>query len=162
MNAPNQSKSEEGLKIKSGNSAADASLNVLGDTMYIKVSSRESAGHATVIEVITPPGGGTPLHVHRREGEGFHILEGEFLFEVGGKRIEAGPGDFLWAPRNVPHAYLNSGTTPGRAMLTITPGGLEEFFKELSAVEGPPDMAKLLPICSKYEIAVLGPPLVAG
>jgi hypothetical protein len=83
------------------------------------------------------------------------------LFEVGGKRIEARPADFLWAPRNIPHAYLNAGKTPGRMMLTITPGGLEVFFAELAALQGPPDMAKIFPICSRYEIVILGPPLVA-
>lgn len=40
-----------------------------------------------------PPLLDTPLHVHAREDELFHILEGEHAFECGDDRFEVGPGD---------------------------------------------------------------------
>jgi uncharacterized cupin superfamily protein len=47
------------------------------------------------------------LHVHEREDETWFVLEGEYTFEVGGQTFRAGPGDYVFGPRNVPHSYAN-------------------------------------------------------
>ena len=54
---------------------------------------------------------------------------------MGTQVIKAGPGDFLFAPRNVPHTYKNVGTTPSRHLTIISPGGLESFFAERAALQ---------------------------
>ncbi|REJ86267.1 MAG: cupin domain-containing protein [Acidobacteria bacterium] len=56
-------------------------------------------------------GEGPRLHVHPYD-EIFHVLEGRAEFTVGERRFEAGPGDLVIGPANVPHAYVNLG--PGR------------------------------------------------
>ena len=85
-----------------------------------------------------------PLHVHRRDDEGFWILEGNVTFEVGGNVIEAHAGDYLFGPRNIPHRYVVG--SDGCHMLFITvPGGLEDLIRDTSepapsrTVPPPPD-----------------------
>jgi quercetin dioxygenase-like cupin family protein len=57
------------------------------------------AGHAlSQIEVDDPQATGPPLHVHHNEDETFYILEGELTF-----MIDVVAGDFLFAPRDIPH-----------------------------------------------------------
>ena len=48
---------------------------------------------------------GAPLHVHHEQNEWLHILAGEFVAEVGGKRMRLKPGDSLLMPMKVPHRW---------------------------------------------------------
>jgi quercetin dioxygenase-like cupin family protein len=149
----------EASVIRRGASKHGEPLNIYGDVLSIKLSGRETDGRYALIEDVTPPGGGTPLHVHHREDEGFYILEGNYLFEADGKRFEAQAGDYVLVPRDIPHRFRNIGTTTGTILLTLEPAGLENFFEELAVVPGPPDPAKVAPIFSKYGLELLGPPL---
>ena len=49
---------------------------------------------------------GPPLHVHGREDEAFYIIDGQISVECGAKRFTAGPGDFTFLPRGIPHTFL--------------------------------------------------------
>jgi mannose-6-phosphate isomerase-like protein (cupin superfamily) len=40
--------------------------------------------------------------VHRNEDEAFWVLDGSVTFEVGETKVEAGPSDYAFGPRNVP------------------------------------------------------------
>jgi hypothetical protein len=101
--------------------------------------------------VLEPEGEG-PLHVHYREDEGFWVLEGQLTFEVGEETIEAGPGSFVFGPKDVPHRFtVESG--PARLLFILSPAGFEEFVyatnvpaKEHAlppAPEGPPSEAEM-------------------
>lgn len=79
-----------------------------------------------------PPLLDTPLHVHEREDELFHILEGEHVFECGHDRFEVGPGDFLFLPRGVPHTHRRVVPGAGRFLVMTSPGGFDGFFKMLA------------------------------
>jgi hypothetical protein len=72
-----------------------------------------------------------PLHVHRRDDEGFWILEGDVTFEVGGKTIEAHAGDYLFGPRDIPHRYT-VGNDDCRMLFITVPGGLEDLIRDTS------------------------------
>ena len=145
--------------VKRGETRRGKPLDIFGDNIYIKMGSVETNGRYSLIEDVTPPGGGPPLHVHHREDEGFYILEGEYLFQTGEARHKVGPGDFVYIPRDIPHCFKNIGGTTGTMLLTLEPGGLEVFFAELSAVSGPPTPEKVAPIFVKYGLELLGPPL---
>ena len=69
----------------------------------IKASSETTDGRVAVIEWFGPRGAGTPLHVHRREDEWYYVTEGEVVFWVGGERISAVAGSFVYGPRDNPH-----------------------------------------------------------
>ena len=84
-----------------------------------KVKAPETRGAYSVLESVVQPSTGPEPHRHSREDEGFYILEGQYEFRVGTQVIKAGPGDFLFAPRNIPHTYKNVGTLEGEADFPI-------------------------------------------
>jgi quercetin dioxygenase-like cupin family protein len=107
----------------------------LGGLAVIKATAADTGGRLTLLDVTDPPNVEAPLHVHHREDEAFWILEGHVTFEVGGKTIEAGPGDFVFGPREVPHRY-KVGDTGSRMLFVLTPGGFEDLVRATSDPAG--------------------------
>ena len=132
-------------------------LHVLGETIHFKVTGETTSGAFTIAEEITPPGGGPPVHVHTREDEAFYILEGECTFTVADETMVARQGDFVFAPRNVPHTFKNTGAGPSRMLITITPAGFEEFFRRIDAAfgQGPPDPERLGQMAGEFGLSFL-------
>jgi mannose-6-phosphate isomerase-like protein (cupin superfamily) len=139
-------------------------IYVLGAEITVKISSHATNRAFAVFEGMTAPLQGPPLHVHHEQDEWWHILEGEFRFEVDGQEILARTGDTVFAPRGSRHTFQNMGITPGRMLGTVVPGGLDIFFEELEAAAPRgtvPDPAKLIPIFKKHGQEMVGPPLAA-
>ena len=122
-----------------------------GGLATIKATKEQTGGHYTLVEVLEPEGE-APLHVHYREDEGFWVLEGQLTFEVGEEIIKAGPGSFVFGPKDVPHRFtVESG--PARLLFILSPAGFEEFVYATSepakeralppAPEGPPSEAEM-------------------
>jgi quercetin dioxygenase-like cupin family protein len=90
-----------------------------------------------LIEIDWGPGDVAGPHVHHLEDEGFYVLEGELTMHVmGAGQIPARAGDFVWAPRGVPHYYSVTGERGARVLVFEVPGGtLIDFFYR-SATEG--------------------------
>jgi quercetin dioxygenase-like cupin family protein len=132
-------------------------LNILGHSVTVKIARKETEGNYYVMEVVTPAGHGIPPHVHDREDEFIYVLEGEFEVMLGGKLFMAPKGAQIFFPRHIPHAFTNVGTTAGKTLWTIIPGGnFEDFFEELNALPaGPPDMGEVVRIFGKYGMEVL-------
>jgi mannose-6-phosphate isomerase-like protein (cupin superfamily) len=113
-----------------------------------KIIAEQSGGRLAIMEInhkatmdFRPP------HVHTREEEGWYVIEGELAFEVGERTVTAGPGTFVWAPRNVPHRYRVS-KAPARYLLFFSPAGMEGLFKEVDEIRtlgvGTPEYEKEL------------------
>ena len=102
-----------------------------GSLAVIKATAADTGGQMSIVEITEPPGTEAPLHVHHREDEGFWVLEGEVTFEVGGETIEAGPGDYLLGPRDIPHRYT-VGDAGCRMLFILTPGGFEDAIRAMS------------------------------
>jgi quercetin dioxygenase-like cupin family protein len=131
---------------------------VMGHSVTLKLSRKETEGNYYVMEIITPPGLGIPPHVHEREDELIHVLEGEFGIMLGEEQLVARAGDEIFFPRGIPHAFQNIGTRAGRTLWTVVPGGsFEEFFEELAALPAneEPDLARVAAIFAKYGMMVL-------
>ncbi len=103
----------------------------LGALAVIKATAADTGGHLTVLDVTDPPGVEAPLHVHHKEDEAFWVLEGDVTFEVGGMTIQAGAGDFVFGPRDVPHRY-KVGDSGSRMLFMLTPGGFEDLVRATS------------------------------
>jgi uncharacterized cupin superfamily protein len=102
--------------------------------------------------------------MHSREDEFFYVLEGEYLFEIDDRHMDAGPGSCVFAPRGTAHTFENTGATPGRMLVIVQPAGLDVFFADLdSATNGmaEPDLSIVVPIFEKHGMQLLGPPLAA-
>lgn len=103
-----------------------------------KLNNKDTLGAYNLREFITQPGTGPVPHRHTREDESFYILEGQLEFRIGDRgdrRIVATPGSLVFAPRGIPHTYKNVGATPARALVIISPAGLENFFDERNALQ---------------------------
>src|SRR4051812_14541752 len=82
-----------------------------------------------------------PMHVHQHEDEYTYVLEGEVGVQVGDEVRVAHPGDLVFKPRHVPHAFWNAGDRPARALEIISPAGFERYFVEIAQLLPPPTMA---------------------
>jgi quercetin dioxygenase-like cupin family protein len=128
---------------------------LFGHRVVIKVPSAATGGAFSVAEVIAQPGGGVPLHSHDREEETFCVLNGHFLFEVGDKTIEAGPGDMIFGARQVAHSWRCVGDTEGRLFALFSPGAFEDFLLGLTDALPPADPASeavMAALCAHYGI----------
>lgn len=140
-------------------------LSVVGDVYTYKVTGEDTHGSYALFDFRIPPGGGPPPHVHRREDEGFYVLEGALTFYVPDRRIIVPAGGFVNAPKNIPHRFANEGETPVRALCIAAPAGIENFFREVgtplpdgSAPPVPPtaaDIGKIIAAAPKYGIEIL-------
>ena len=79
-----------------------------------------------------PPGWASPYHVHHLEDEAFYILEGEVAFVCDGKWIKAGPGAYVFGPREIPHGFKIESAVPARMLVLCAPSGFEHFVLEMS------------------------------
>jgi len=142
---------------------ANRVLDVLGEMVTCLAVSDETAGAYSLFEVVSPTGGGVPLHVHRREDEAFYLLEGDLVVRAADDQFRAAAGAFVRFPRGTPHAYRNVGSRPARMLVIVSPGGYERFFEAMSRVQvpagGPPDLGEVMAVARRFEVEVIGPPL---
>ena len=109
-----------------------------GQVVSMKLFGRETGESVTLFEQTVPAGSKNSwLHLHRDSDEIAWVLEGEFAFKVGATVTTGGPGTCAFLPRNVPHAWKNSGTRPGRVVFLYTPASAGRFVEEM--VERPDD-----------------------
>src|SRR6476659_7259856 len=88
--------------------------NPVGGVTMFKVTSDESGGRLTVIEGVSAPGEGPPLHVHHEQDEFIYTLEGTFRVKLGDEMIEMLPGSFVFIPRHTHHTWQNASDGPAR------------------------------------------------
>ena len=134
-------------------------VNVLGIPIFIRIHGRDTNGVLSVVESLDLPGGGPPPHIHHREDETFQILEGDFEFSVGDKKIIAKQGATVFAPRGIAHTYRYLGQTPGKLMCIITPAGFEGFFEEIGSLspQQQQDIPRVMEIAKKFGLEFLPP-----
>jgi quercetin dioxygenase-like cupin family protein len=130
-----------------------------GSLAVIKATAADTGGLMTIVEVTEPPGMEAPLHVHHVEDEGFWILEGDVTFYVGDATIEAGAGDYVFGPRDIPHRFT-VGDSGCRMLFILTPGGMEGLIRATSEPatsltvppppEEPPDLERIKAIAKEY------------
>jgi quercetin dioxygenase-like cupin family protein len=138
-----------------------------GGLTTIKADGAQTGGRVLVTEQIAPRGGGSPLHVHHNEDEWFYVLEGELTLWVDGTTVVAGPGSFVFGPRDVPHTFVVS-SDQARFLLVTGPAGFEGFVRALAepaaapelppAPGAPPEMEPVLRAAAEYGLEILGPP----
>lgn len=128
----------------------------------IRVASRDTGYAWAVFESHVQPSSGVPLHVHRHQEEWFHVLNGEFLFEIGGDIQRLTSGMSILGPRQTPHRFKNVGQSTGKLLILAQPAGLlEQAFDDIAQLpqnkmHDPQTLKQLL---ARYDIDVIGPPL---
>jgi quercetin dioxygenase-like cupin family protein len=105
---------------------------MMGIELNIKVSKDESANKISSIEQTVSPGAGSPPHILRDADKMIYVIDGKFLLRNGDKNIEGEAGTMVYIPKGVIHNFKNIGTENGKILVTLTPGGHEDFLYELS------------------------------
>jgi mannose-6-phosphate isomerase-like protein (cupin superfamily) len=128
--------------------------NVVGDNITCKVSGDQTQGAYAVVEEMSPPQGGPPLHLHSRTDEIFYILEGEYQVVCGNRTFNAPQGTVFVVPKSVPHSLRNISAATSRVLVTLVPGGFEKFFAEANDITDP---AKVMEIAKHHDVEFLPP-----
>jgi mannose-6-phosphate isomerase-like protein (cupin superfamily) len=115
----------------------------LGPGITWKVSGVATHGSVSLFEGTLPPGVVVPPHLHEREDECTHVLEGELVFRVGEREFAASAGAHVVKPRGVHHAFWNVGSSPARVLEIIAPATLDGYFCELTGLQACVDMDDL-------------------
>lgn len=101
-----------------------------GEPNDCKVSGQDTDGALCVFEFTGTSGG--PPHRHHDQDEWVYVVEGEFEFHVGNKRLHLGAGESVFLPRKVVHLWGCVSGKPGKIINVYQPAGtMEEFFREL-------------------------------
>lgn len=130
-------------------------------TVDVRVPAAATAGAMSVFEAIVAANDGPPMHIHAREDEMFYVFSGTFQFWCGDETFTGGPGTTVVLPRNVPHTFKNIGTTEGRMLVTVTPGGFENFFIDV-VNEKATEPAALMAIGARHGLTFLPPKSAAA
>jgi quercetin dioxygenase-like cupin family protein len=133
-----------------------------GGICTIKATGEDTGGTYAMIEMLIPPQGGAPPHIHSREIESFYILEGSLSFWLSDRKLTGSAGCLVIAPPGLTHTFKNEGDATARVLLLITPAGLEEFFQEvgvpikeesaLSEHFTPENLERMVTTASKYGV----------
>ena len=112
-----------------------------------------------------------PLHVHRDHDEGFYVIEGELtLYLPGGDERVLSSGDFVLAPRAVPHTYVagadgcaGDGDVLARGLrgcrrAHVGARGRAGPTRSRPAAPTPEQAARLAAVADEHGIGIRGPP----
>jgi mannose-6-phosphate isomerase-like protein (cupin superfamily) len=103
---------------------------------------------------------GAPLHVHHEQDEWLYILEGEFVAEVGGKRMRLKPGDSLLMLMNVPHRWSVAQEQHCGAIHLYSPAGLmDKDWSPVAQDSDPKNQEARKAEFEKHGLTLLGSPL---
>jgi quercetin dioxygenase-like cupin family protein len=132
-------------------------LSFLGSRCRILATSESTDGAYGLVDMVEVPAGDMPpLHVHHTHDEGFLLLEGRLSLFLPNREIALRPGEFVLAPRGIPHTY-QVGESAARWLVLSTPAGFEEFVAAVAALD-PVTPEALTATGAVYDIEILGPP----
>ena len=129
-----------------------------GERFAVRISSEETKGAYTALEVIADHRNGVRMHTHQNEDEHFIILEGTAHVACGERTWDAAVGTAFTVGRGVPHAWCNLSESPLRMLVTFSPGRIEGLFRTF-AKGGDIDFAAL---SEKFGVRIVGPTLIEG
>jgi quercetin dioxygenase-like cupin family protein len=110
-----------------------------GSRVLIKASREDTLGQLAVMECTYPAGLSVHVHVHDGEDEMFYVIEGELSGTCGGDTWTAGPGSFVFVPRDTPHSFTVIGREQAIALVITGPPRLDQQIVERA--EPPPAVA---------------------
>jgi len=132
-------------------------VNLLALGVRFMIDGETTDGAFSLVEHPLPPRAlGAPLHTHRHEDEYSYVLEGRIGVQLGDEVLEAGPGELVFKPRGVPHAFWNAGDEPARLLELISPAGFENYFRDLAPLLAAPerDEAALGEVVGRYGLDI--------
>jgi quercetin dioxygenase-like cupin family protein len=154
-------KRRKGMLVRAGRDRANHPKTVFGGLRIdSKVTTDDTAGALYIIEHTDEARGGPGRHVHHTQDEWFYVLEGSYRIEVGEEKFELGPGDSVFAPRQIPHVWAHVSEGIGRLIIAFQPAGqMESFLGALADAGAAPSRDAMAALFESHGMTLLGPPL---
>jgi mannose-6-phosphate isomerase-like protein (cupin superfamily) len=76
-----------------------------GALMIMKAAGDQTQKRFAFLDQRVPGDYAVPQHIHHREDEAWYILEGEVTFYCGDETFHAGPGAWVFLPKEIPHSF---------------------------------------------------------
>lgn len=144
--------------VAAGEDRFGAPRHFLNGRFDCKVSGMDNGGALAIFDTFRAEPGGPGEHFHYEQDEWFFVVEGEFVFKIGGQFHRLKAGDSILGPRRVPHAFVNVSQT-GRLVIAYQPAGqMEAFFAE-GARQSPLTMESAGQLARAHGMEIVGPPL---
>lgn len=127
-----------------------------GRSFALKLLGRETNESIMMFEQTLPAGTSSLFHLHRDSDEVARVLTGEFTFMIGDAVTSGGPGTCAFMPRDVPHAWKNSGSETGRVLFLYTPAAAGGYIEALLE-HRPTDDDERNELLQRHRWEVIGP-----
>lgn len=135
-------------------------VNVLGDSVTIKLPSAHSPNGMSIVSVTVPPGSFLPPVAHKTEEEVYFVLDGRLNMHLDGEEILLNRWDMAHVPPGIFHGYRNDTDQPVHFLSWTVGGPMDRFFVEMSrSVKAlPQDGARMAALLDEFGITMPGPP----
>jgi len=105
--------------------------------LVVKLPSEQTVNRLSITTYELPPGfPGPPPHKHAVFEHAWYVLEGELTVQLGNDISVLSKGGFVYIPKQVVHAFANSGNGVAEVLVVDTPGGFEKYYDDLQAAFG--------------------------
>ena len=117
-------------------------------------SGDSGGGFALVEHLLAPHRLAAPLHRHSCEDEYTYVLDGRVGALLGEGEAVVSARELVFKPRDQWHTFWNAGDEPARMLEIISPGGFEQAFREIAAIDGEPTPEAITEIAGRYGVEV--------
>src|SRR5260370_35657789 len=107
--------------IMADNKHADT-FDLAGALWKIQIPGSETGNQFSLVESISPPGIGSPLHRHIRADQELYVLAGELEIFADSERFSFAKGETCLIRRGTPHREINSSRSETRFITIHSPG----------------------------------------
>ena len=125
-----------------------------GEHCLIRVSAKDTHGLYSLVEILSDPGDGTPMHIHDKEDEHIAVLHGTVRIAYGDRVFDGHAGDVVTLRRGIPHAWGNRSSAPLRIAVLASPGGIEAILELIASA----NQADVLALAAEFHVRIVGPP----
>jgi len=127
-----------------------------GRAFALKLLGHETGQSIMMFEETLPPGTASLHHLHHDSDEVAWVLEGQFTFKIGEEVTVGGPGTCAFMPRDIPHAWKNTGSETGRVLFLYTPAQAGGYIESL-ADGHPKDAEERAQLLARHRWELIGP-----
>ncbi len=120
--------------------------------LRIKLNPGASGSQLAMGTLTLGPGGRTMMSRFLRHDSILFVHKGQGRAVLSGHSATVVPGSVVAIPRGTWHAVRNTGTGFLQLAWASAPGGLEEYFREMSRLPAPADPARLAEIYARYGV----------
>ena len=121
---------------------------------FLIPSDASGGGFALVEHLLAAHRLAAPLHRHSGEDEYTYVLEGRVGALLGEEEVVVRAGELVFKPRRQWHTFWNAGNEPARMLEIISPGGFEQAFRDIAAIDGEPEPEAMAEIAARYGVEV--------